>query len=230
MSLQSPEITITVEKREGRGSAEAGRLRRTGQVPSVLYGGDQGAVAISVDEHAVKEILKGAAGENTIFLLKLKGSDDERLAMIKELQVDRIGGKFIHIDFIRITRGHKLNVNIPVELVGDCVGVREGGRVDFVSRDIEVEILPRDIFDKFVLDISELAVGEHLKVADLAGQLPEDAKFLVDESRVVVVIEIPRAVEEEEEEEEAEEALETDEAAEPEVIGKGKGDEESESE
>jgi large subunit ribosomal protein L25 len=199
-------------------------------VPSVIYGGDQGPVAISVDEHSVKEILKGAAGENTIFLLKLKGSDEERLAMIKELQVDRIGGKFIHIDFIRITRGHKLNVNIPVELVGDCVGVREGGRVDFVSRDIEVEILPRDIFDKFVLDISDLEIGEHLKVADVAGQLPEDAKFLVDESRVVVVIEAPRAEEEEEEEEEAEVALEDGEAAEPEVIGKGKGDEESESE
>ena len=225
MSLQSPEITITVEKREGRGSAEAGRLRRTGRVPSVIYGGELGPVPISVDEHSVKEILKGAAGENTIFLLKLKGTDEERLAMIKELQVDRIGGKFIHIDFIRITRGHKLTVNMPVELVGDCVGVRQGGRVDFVSRDIEIEILPRDMFDKFVLDISELDVGEHLKVADLAGQLPESAKFLDDEDRVVVVVEVPRLVEEEEEAEEAEEALETEETAEPELISKGKGDE-----
>jgi len=225
MSLQSPEITITVEKREGRGSAEAGRLRRLGQVPSVIYGGELGPVAISVDEHSVKEILKGAAGENTIFLLKLKGTDEERLAMIKELQVDRIGGHFIHIDFIRITRGHKLTVNMPVELIGDCVGVRHGGRVDFVSREIEIEILPRDMFDKFVLDISELDVGEHLKVADVAGQLPEDAKFLDDEDRVVVVVEVPKLVEEEEEAEEAEEALETEETAEPELISKGKGDE-----
>ena len=230
MSIQNPEITITVEKREGRGSAEAGRLRRTGQVPSVLYGGESGPVAISVDEHSVKEILKGAAGENTIFLLKLKGTDDERLAMIKDLQVDRIGGRFIHIDFIRITRGHKLNVNIPVELIGDSVGIREGGRVDFVSREIEVEILPRDIFDKFVLDITDLAIGEHMTVADLASQLPENAKILDDENRVVVVIDTPRAVEEVAEEEAEEEALETEEAAEPEVIGKGKGDEESESE
>jgi large subunit ribosomal protein L25 len=199
-------------------------------VPSVLYGGDSGPVAISVDEHSVKEILKGAAGENTIFLLKLKDSDEERLAMIKELQVDRISGHFVHIDFIRITRGHKLNVNIPVELIGDCVGVREGGRVDFVSREIEVEILPRHMFDKFVLDISDLAVGDHLKVSDLAGQLPEEAKFLDDENRVVVVVEVPRAVVEEEEEEAAEEELEIGEAAEPEVIGKGKDDEESESE
>jgi large subunit ribosomal protein L25 len=230
MATQTPEITITVEAREGRGTGEAGRMRNQGRVPSVLYGGDRPPVAISVDEHAVHEILKGAAGENTIFLLKLKDSDEERLAMIKELQVDRISGKFIHIDFIRITRGHKLTVKMPVELVGDCVGVRHGGRVDFVSREIELEILPREMFDKFVLDITNLEVGEHMKVADLASQLPENAKFLDDENRVVVVIEIPRVVEEVVEEEELEEEAVISEAAEPEVIGKGKGEDEEESE
>jgi len=224
MATQSPEITITVEAREGRGTGDAGRMRHQGRVPSVLYGGDKPPVAISVDEHAVREILKGAAGENTIFLLKLKDTDEERLAMIKELQVDRISGKFIHIDFIRITRGHKLTVKMPVELIGDCVGVRHGGRVDFVSREIEIEILPRDMFDKFVLDITNLDVSEHLKVADLASQLPENAKFLDDENRVVVVVEVPRVVEEEVEEAALEEEAVISEAAEPEVIGKGKGE------
>jgi large subunit ribosomal protein L25 len=230
MATQTPEITITVEAREGRGTGEAGRMRNQGRVPSVLYGGDKPPVAISVDEHAVQEILKGAAGENTIFLLKLKDTDEERLAMIKELQVDRISGKFIHIDFIRITRGHKLTVKIPVELIGDCAGVRHGGRIDFVSREIEIEILPREMFDKFVLDITHLEVGEHMRVADLASQLPENAKFLDDESRVVVVIEIPRVIEEEVEEEVLEDEAVISEAAEPEVIGKGKGEEAEEGE
>ena len=224
MATQTPEITITVEARDGRGPGEAGRMRNQGRVPSVLYGGDKPPVAISVDEHAVGEILKGAAGENTIFLLKLKGTDEERLAMIKELQVDRISGKFIHIDFIRITRGHKLTVKMPVELIGDCVGVRLGGRVDFVSREIELEILPREMFDKFVLDITDLEVGEQLRVADLAPQLPENAKFLVDENRVVCVVEIPRIIEEEVEEEVLEDEAVISEAAEPEIIGKGKGE------
>ena len=224
MATQTPEITITVEAREGRGTGDAGRMRNQGRVPSVLYGGDKPPVAISVDEHAVGEILKGAAGDNTIFLLKLKGTDEERLAMIKELQVDRISGKFIHIDFIRITRGHKLTVKMPVELVGDCVGVRNGGRVDFVSREIELEILPREMFDKFVLDITDLEVGEQLRVADLAPQLPENAKFLVDENRVVCVVEIPRIIEEEVEEEVLEDEAVISEAAEPEIIGKGKGE------
>lgn len=230
MATQTPEITITVEAREGRGTGEAGRMRNQGRVPSVLYGGDKPPVAISVDEHAVQEILKGAAGENTIFLLKLKGTDEERLAMIKELQVDRISGKFIHIDFIRITRGHKLTVKMPVELIGDCIGVRLGGRVDFVSREIELEILPRELFDKFVLDITNLELGENLKVADLASQLPENAKFLDDENRVVVVIEIPRVVEEEVEEEVLADEAVISESAEPEVIGKGKGEDAEEGE
>ena len=229
MATQTPEITITVESREGRGSGEAGRMRRQGRVPSVLYGGDKPPVAISVDEHAVREILKGAAGENTIFLLKLKGTDEERLAMIKELQSDPISGRFVHIDFIRITRGHKLTVKMPVELIGDCVGVRHGGRIDFVSRELEIEILPREMFDKFVLDISHLDVGEHLTVADLKPQLPENARLLEDEHRVVVVVETPRLVEEPVAEEAAEgEEKVIAESAEPEVIGRGKAEDEEE--
>ncbi len=230
MAIQTPEITITVEAREGRGSGEAGRMRHQGRVPSVLYGGDKPPVAISVDEHAVKEILKGAAGENTIFLLKLKDTDEERLAMIKELQTDPISGRFIHIDFIRITRGHKLTVKMPVELVGDSVGVRHGGRIDFVTREVEMEILPREMFDKLVLDISHLEVGDHMTVSDLVSQLPESANLLEDLNRVVVVVHAPRKVEELVEEEEIEEEMVIEEAAEPEVIGKGKGEGEEEGE
>jgi len=227
---ESPEIVVTVNTREGRGSAEAGRMRHLGIVPAVVYGGGKPPMPIAVDEQSIRELLKGAAGENTIFLLKLKGTDEERLAMIKELQVDRISGHFIHIDFIRITRGHKLTVKMPVELVGDCVGVRHGGRVDFVTRDVEIEILPREMFDKFVLDISNLEVGDHLKVADLVSQLPENAKFLEDENRVVAVVEIPKIIEEPVEEEIEDEELVTAEAEEPEVIGKGKAEDEEEAE
>lgn len=226
MSLQSPEMTITVELRPGRGTVEAGRMRRGGRVPAVLYGGDKPPVAISVDERSVKEILKSAAGENTIFLLKLKDSDEERLAMIRELQVDPINGRFTHIDFIRITRGHKLTVKMPVELNGDSIGVRHGGRLDFMTRDVEIELLPREMFDKFVVDVSALEIGDHLRVKDLAGQLPENGRFVTDPERIVVGVEAPRAIAEEETAKAADGALVTAQAAEPEVIGKGKaGDE-----
>jgi large subunit ribosomal protein L25 len=217
---ESADIVITVEKRTDQGKGAARRLRRTGQIPAVVYGGDKPPAAISVNEEVLKELLKQEAGENTIFLLKLKRSKEERRAMIREIQRDPISGSFLHIDFIRVTRGQKLNVTMPVELEGDSIGVRHGGRIDFISRELAIEILPREMFDKITVDISELEVGQNIRVGDLEELLPESARFLEDSNRVVVVVEAPRIVEEEVEEEEEE--LVIDEAAEPELIRKGK--------
>lgn len=225
------DIVITVEKRPDQGKSMARKLRREGQIPAVVYGGDRPPVNISVDEHALRELLKQEAGENTIFLLKLKGTKEERRAMIRELQKDPISGHFIHIDFIRITAGQKINVGMPVELSGDCVGVRHGGRVDFVSRELQIEILPREMFDKLTVDISNLDVGHHISVSDLDGLLPASARFLEDPGRVVVVVETPRVTAAELEEEAAAEAeLVIAESAEPEVIRKGKAEESEEGE
>ena len=224
-TIETADITLIVDKREGKGTNPSGRLRAEGRVPAVVYGGDSPSVPISVDEHAVREILKLEAGENTIFLLKLKGTSEERQAMIKELQVDPISGKFIHIDFIRVTAGHKLNVSIRIDLTGDCVGVRNGGRIDFASRELAIEVLPRHMFDHIDIDTTDMEIGDVVTVGDLEGELPESGKFLEDASRVVVVVELPRIIEEEEEEE-LEEELVIEEGVEPELIGKGKEDEE----
>ena len=216
---ESAEIVITVEKRPEQGRGSARRMRRVGQIPAVLYGGDRPPVSISVDEHSLRELLKQEAGENTIFLLKLEGTKEERRAMIREIQKDPISGHFLHIDFIRITAGQKVHVRIPVELTGDCLGVRQGGRVDFISRELAVEILPGEMFDKFSVDLSTLDVGHHVSVADLQSVLPPSARFLEDPHRMVVVVEAPRA--EVEAAAPAGEAV-IAEAAEPEVIRKGK--------
>jgi len=216
---ESAEIVITVEKRPEQGRGSARRMRRVGQIPAVLYGGDRPPVSISVDEHSLRELLKQEAGENTIFLLKLEGTKEERRAMIREIQKDPISGHFLHIDFIRITAGQKVHVRIPVELTGDCLGVRQGGRVDFISRELAVEILPGEMFDKFSVDMSTLDVGHHVSVADLQGVLPPSARFLEDPHRMVVVVEAPRA--EVEAAVPAGEAV-ISEAAEPELIRKGK--------
>lgn len=225
-TIETADITLIVDKREDKGTSPSGRLRAEGRVPAVLYGGDLAPVPISVNDLEVREILKQDAGENTIFLLKLKGSTDERQAMIKELQVDPISGKFVHIDFIRVTAGHKLNVSIRIDLIGDCVGVRNGGRIDFSSRELAVEVLPRHMFDHIDIDIADMEIGDVVTVADLEDKLPESGKFLEDASRVVVVVEQPRLVEEEEEDELGEELV-IEESAEPELIGKGKDDEEA---
>jgi large subunit ribosomal protein L25 len=227
-TIETADITLVVDKREDKGTGPSGRLRAEGRVPAVVYGGDKPSVPISVDELAVKEILKQEAGENTIFLLKLKGTKEERRAMIKELQVDPISGRFVHIDFIRVTAGHKLNVTIRIDLMGDCIGVRHGGRIDFISRELAVEVLPRHMFDHIDVDMTDMEIGDVVTVADLEEKLPESGKFLEDPSRVVVLVDQPRIVEEEEEEEVLEgEELVIEEGAEPEVIGKGKEDEEA---
>jgi large subunit ribosomal protein L25 len=227
-TIETADIVLEVEKRTDTGSGVAGRLRAAGMVPAVLYGGDKGSVPITVEEKAVRELLKQESGENTIFLLKLKGSKDERRAMIKELQADPISGHFLHIDFIRVTAGQTLNVTIRIDLTGDCAGVRHGGRLDFVSRELAVEVLPRHMFDHIEIDTTEMEIGDVVTVGDLEDELPESGRFLEDPARVVLVVEAPRAEEEEEEEEEllAEEGV-IEESAEPEVIGKGRDDEDA---
>lgn len=225
------DIKMTVEKREVLGKEGVKKLRRDGKIPAIVYGGGKDPVPIVVDEKAVTEILKQAAGENTIFLLKLKGTKHERRAMIKDIQIDPISRRFVHIDFIRIVRGHKVSVSVPIVLVGeeDSVGVRHGGLVDFVTREIAIEVLPREMPDKFEVDLSEVDMDEHVTVGELEPRLPESARLLDDPSRVVVTISAPRATlleeTEAEEGEEGEASLVIEEQAEPEVIKKGKDEE-----
>jgi len=222
------EIHVLVERREETGKEEVGRLRRTGRIPAVLYGGGKPPIAISVDDAAIKEILKGEGGENTIFLLKLKGTKEERRAMIKEMQRDPMTGRILHLDFIRVTRGHKLNVMVRIEVSGDAAGVHEGGRLDFITRELQVEVLPKDMFDRIEVDVSDLEIGDQVMVGDLVDKLPESARFLEDDHRVILLIEAPKSEAQQEEEDEG--LLAADrligEEAEPEVIKKGKAEEE----
>lgn len=218
---ESENIVITVERRdEAIGKSGVRKLRREGKIPAIVYGGGKESMPITVDQHSLQELLKKESGENTIFLLKLAGSKQERRAMIRDIQVHPISKQFLHIDFIRVMRGHKLNVTVPVVLEGDSVGVRHGGQVDFMSRDLHVELLPREMLDRLVVDISELDLGEHVRVKDLESMLPASGRFLEDPKRIVVKIGAPRGGKEGEEGEEGE--LIISEQAEPELIGKSK--------
>jgi len=223
---ENTDVVITVEAREGLGKGATGRLRRQGKIPAIVYGGDKGPAPITVDRDSLYEILKGESGENTIFLLKLEGTDQERRAIIKSIQSHPITRDFQHIDFIRVTRGHKLNVTVPIEIVGDSVGVRGGGRLNFISRELHVEVLPRELPDKFVVDVDELDIGQNVQVHQLEEMLPESGKFLEDPNRVVVLIEAPRVGPALPEDEEMESELVETEQEEPEVIhGRGREEE-----
>lgn len=147
--------------------------------------------------------------------------------MIRDIQIDPISRNFIHVDFIRVTRGQKLTVTVPIELTGDSLGSRRGGLTNFKSRELSVEILPREMLDRIVVDISELDLGEHVRVKDLESMLPSSGKFLEDPERIVVTMETPRASAEAEGEEGAEAETVIGEQAEPELIGRAKDEEEA---
>ena len=231
--METADIVLTVERREELGKEKVKKLRQQGKIPAIVYGGGKAPVPIVVDEKSIGDILKQETGENTIFLLKLKGTKHERRAMIKEIQVDPITRRFLHIDFIRVVRGHKLTVKVPIELVGDSVGVRHGGLLDFVTREIEIEVLPRDLPEKIQVDISELDLEQHLTAGDLVPLLPKSARLLDDPHRVIVTIEAPRGAKVVEGEEEAA-GVETSaiitEQQEPELIRKGKSSGEADEE
>jgi large subunit ribosomal protein L25 len=217
------EITLEVAAREKRGKGAAGRLRREGKVPAVIYGGGREPVAITVDQKEITELVaKSEHGARSIFLLSLAGTDQKRHVMLKEVQVDPIKGGMTHIDFVRVVMDQKIRTTVPVHVVGLADGVKNhGGILEFQVRDVHVECLPGAIPDSIDVDVSPLGVHDVIRISDLA--IPEGVQILEDRERVVISIGVPRAEVAAEMAPEAEAAV-----AEPELIKKGKPEEEEE--
>lgn len=220
------ELTIEVHERAGRGSGASRKLRAAGKIPAVVYGGGRESIAIEVDAHLLQELLRKSGSEHAIFLLKLGDTGKSRHTMIRDLDIDPISRRIRHVDFQRVNLKESVRVSVPIELIGTPDGVKnEGGVLDFVTREVEIESLPGQIPPHLELDVSELNIGQNLDAGSLA--LPEGVELLEDLDRVLVSVAHPRVVEEEVEEEE--ELLE-EEMEEPEVIGRGKEEDEEEDE
>src|SRR5881628_1698178 len=147
------EVTLEVSRREKSGKEVAKKLRAAGKVPAVVYGGHKEPVAIEVDRKAVSELVqKSEHGVRSIFLLKMAGTDQQRHAMIKEIQIDPISRKMSHIDFIRVVMDEVVRTTVPVHVNGTPIGVKEGGLLDFQVRELHVECLPNAIPDKVDVD------------------------------------------------------------------------------
>ena len=216
------EVTLEVSKREATGKEIAKKLRRDGKVPAVVYGAHRDPVAITVDRKAVSELIqKSEHGVRSVFLLKMAGTDQQRHAMIKEITIDPLSRKMTHIDFVRVLMDEKVKVTIPVHLNGTAIGVKEGGVLDFQVRELHVECLPNAIPDSIEVDVAPLGGHEYYRIKDL--NVPEGVKVLDDPERVVVGVTHLRA---EVVEPTAEAAVA---AAEPEVIKKGKPEDEKDS-
>ena len=216
------EAVLEAVKRDQFGRNEAGRLRRAGRIPAVLYGGEAGkAEPLAVDPKALSGILHSDAGVNTLIALKFEGSGDTRV-LVKEYQIDPVSHALLHADFYRVAMDKVLRVTVPVHLTGEPKGVKdEGGIVDFVHREILVECLPANIPEHVTVDISGLMLHDGVRVRDLA--VSDTWKAVSDADMLIVHVVAPKAEAEPAPAEGAAAAAAAPAVpAEPEVIKKGK--------
>lgn len=220
------QLVVEAHPRPERGKNQARQIRRAGRVPAVVYGGAAEALSLSVDPRTVEKVLHSEAGHNAIFTLSIKGQG-KTPAMIRDWQYEPVKGSLLHVDFLRIALDVRLKVKVPVEMQGEPVGVKQqGGVLEIVQREVEVECLPSDIPDVFTVEVSELSIGQSVRVGDLKVD-NRKLRVLTDPNRVIAHVLAPRAVEEEKPAEEVVAAV-GEVAAEPEVIRKGKAEAEGE--
>jgi large subunit ribosomal protein L25 len=186
-------ITIKAEKRDAFGKNASRRLRKQDRIPAILYGGKTANIPLVLDKKDIITILKSDSGENTIFKVAFDAKAQD--AMFKDLQINPVTDELIHADLIHISMDKALRVNVSIELEGDPVGVKtEGGFVDFMTREVEIECLPKNIPEEIVVDISGLHLHESLKVSDIVA--PEGVKLITDPATVLVLIAVPHKDEE----------------------------------
>jgi large subunit ribosomal protein L25 len=207
-------ISLEARSRPERGKNEVRRLRARGLIPVTVYGGGTETASAGILKSEFSALLR-AHGRNKIFTLNYDGASTP--VKIQELQLDPIKGSLIHADLMRISLTEKSNFEVAIKIIGESEGVKLlGGIVDVVTHSLEVRCLPRDLPDGIEVDISALSIGDHLNVKDL--KLSDRIEVLTDAEKVVVTVVAPRV------EEVAEPVVEA--TAEPEVIKKGKADEE----
>ena len=224
------DATLDVVKREGRGKNESRRLRAAGRIPAVVYGAQKDGsapegVPVAADPKEVLRILHSESGANTLITLKLDGGVSR--VMMKEYQLDPVTHQLLHADFYQLAMDRAITVTVPILIKGEPKGAKlQGGMLDFVTREIQVQCLPTDIPEHVAVDVSELMLHQAVRLRDL----PEDPKWkpLNDPDTMLVHVVLPK-VEEVAATPEAEVAVAAAPvAAEPEVIKKGKTEKEGE--
>lgn len=204
------DITIAAETRTKNGSNEARRLRRAGRIPVTVYGSGNAALSVSVNGRQMAALLRSEEHRNSIFSLDVAGGD-KTTVQLKEIQIHPVRGVLMHADLMCVDLAAKTRAKVPVHLIGTPQGVKLGGGVlDHGIREIEIECLPKDIPSHIDVQVESLLVGGHIYAGDL--KLAEGLKLLSDGHQVVAAVLQPRGYHE----------TETTEAAEPEVVKRGK--------
>jgi len=216
---EKKEFKIQAKQRSGRGKNDARRARREGLVPVTVYGGGAETISAVAPLRELAAILRTEAGRNTIFTIDVEGVGVSEV-MFHDRQIDPVRGRLIHADLTRLVKGQKIEVTVPLHLVGEPFGVKEKqGVLEQIIREIDIRCEPREIPDTLEVDVTNLDVHETLHVSDI--KVAEGIEILTDGEQVIATVGIVK-------EEVAATPAEGEEPAEPEVIGKGKKEEEGE--
>jgi large subunit ribosomal protein L25 len=215
------EIIVRAIAREGRGKNDARRARRNGQVPVTIYGGSGEAVAALAQLSELAAILRSDTGRNTIFTVDIEGVEATEV-MFADRQIDPVRMRLVHADFKRLVKGEKIEATVPLRLVGEPFGVREeAGMLEQLVREVEIRCQPRDIPEHIDVDVTNLKVHDVLHVSDIP--IAEGIEILEEPDTAIATVGVVK-----EEPVAAVAPLEGEVPAEPEVIGKGKKEEEGE--
>ena len=218
--------SLKAAKREAGGKGAARKLRQAGRIPAVLYGKDMDTVVLSLDAMEVEHLFQAISVENTIVELEIEGEKESHQTLVREIQSHPFRYELVHVDFLRIQSDVEVDVEVPVELVGTPVGVKQhGGVLEQIVHELPVRCLPSLIPEIIEVDVSGLDIDDSLHLSDL--QLPEGVVPTIDLDRTLCNVAPPRAALEEEAEEEVAEGLEPGEAPEPEVVGEGEDEDDA---
>jgi len=219
------DITVAAEVRASRGKNEARRTRRAGQIPAVVYGAFQDPVSIAVNPREILKIVRSTTGYNTIFTLAIQDGENTPV-MVVDHQVDPVKNTLLHADFKRIDLTKRIRVSIPVSTEGEPAGVKvQGGLLEIITRAIEIECLPDDIPEHFVIDVRELMIGQSKRASDI--QLSGSMKLTSAPESVIAHIVTLKVEAEPVAAEAAVPVAGAPAAGEPEVIKKGKKEEDA---
>jgi len=182
MSIQE----VVVTRREGRGKGPAGRLRRSGYIPSVVYGGQGESFAVAVEPKTVIKVIKSEKGLNSVLSLRLADTEQTRHVMIKSLSRHPVTDRLMHVDFIRIDMDAKISAAIPLEFVGLAEGVKLGGVLTIVRHEVNIECLPKHLLGKIEVDVTGLGMDGTLRVKDLP--VFDGVTYTVGPNRMIAVV------------------------------------------
>jgi len=188
-------LKIAAKPREEKGSGPAGRMRRDGFIPGVVYGDGKEGAMVQVNTHDFEKVLRGHSGEHMMVDLVIEGSGEHKV-LIKEVQHHPVSRKILHVDFNEVSLTKRLHVQFPITLVGDAVGVtQQGGVLEHLLREVEVECLPTDMIEAVEVDVTNMGVGDSLTVKDINLD-PDKYVILTDPDVAITAVAAPRVEEE----------------------------------